>query len=608
MKFLKREQLQTPAAEGSDQAQVNSVPAITPPPLSANTPIQPIQPILPTLTAPSVPAITQTKDEATGGGKHHWVLIGSVGVLALLIVAGGVYLAAEWPRASLSSNAGALVKLNMSGVGSRIVSADAGYNGRLIKLVDHNGSFIPSSQMPTSTKVEIAVKLQRPSWIGWLAGNTYTLDKQVTTPSAHLVSSVITAQPGQPVYAVFNKPVSAASIATSSLDPLIHLKTPSTRIKVINQVQNGQAGIVHIAVAPYTWESLSPEWRLTYFGTAGHTPMAIISPANAAAALPVSSPIEITLSQPVARVFGNKMPTLAPVINGADAPKGTWSDLTPYTLKFTPNGPAFWPGEQVTMQLPAKVHISTGSGTVSPPTNSTQLTGAQASTLRLQQILSYLGYLPFNWTPSSPAPTGSGTLAAQVNYMTSPVQGTFTWRWSFPSALTSLWQPGAYGVMTKGAVMSFEQVEGLDTVGRANPLLWPTLIHALLSHSNDPHPYTWIQVSMQLPETLWLYSNGQVVLTNPANTGIPQDPTAPGTYPIYERFTSNYMSGYNPNGTYYHDLVHWINYFNGGDAVHGFVRASYGFPQSLGCVELPISVAQQVFSQVHIGTLVTIMP
>jgi hypothetical protein len=37
--------------------------------------------------------------------------------------------------------------------------------------------------------------------------------------------------------------------------------------------------------------------------------------------------------------------------------------------------------------------------------------------------------------------------------------------------------------------------------------------------------------------------------------------------------------------------VYWINYFNGGDAVHGFVRASYGFPQSLGCVELPIPTA-----------------
>ncbi|MCL5886660.1 MAG: L,D-transpeptidase [Actinobacteria bacterium] len=564
MKLFKKEQLQTPIAAESNQADKNK--------------------------------------------KHHWVLISSMGTLALLVVAGGIYLAVEWPRASLDSAPGVLAKLDTSGASSRLVSTSAQYNGHLVKLVDRNGSFIPSSQVPTSTKIELTVKLQRPSWISWLAGKSDTLTKQVTTPSARLLSSVITAKPGQAVYAIFSKPVSTASIATSSLDPLIHLKTPSTRIKIVNQVQNGQAGIAHVAVAPYSWESLSPSWKVTYFGVAGHTPLAIISPPDANTSLPASSPVEITLSQPVTKVFGNRMPTLTPAINGADVPKGTWSQVTPYTLKFRPNGPEFWPGEQINVQLPANVHISTGPGTVSAPTNTTQLTGAQASTLRLQQILSYLGYLPFNWTPKYPAPPGSSTLAAQVNFMTSPAPGTFTWRWNFPSALTSLWQPGSYGVMTKGAVMSFEQVEGLNTNGRANPLLWPTLIHALLSNSKDPHPYTWIQVSMQLPETLWLYSNGQIVLTNLVNTGIPQTPTATGTYPIYERFKSDYMSGYNPNGTYYHDMVYWINYFNGGDAVHGFVRASYGFPQSLGCVELPVPVAAQVYPQVHIGTLVTVMP
>ena len=35
-----------------------------------------------------------------------------------------------------------------------------------------------------------------------------------------------------------------------------------------------------------------------------------------------------------------------------------------------------------------------------------------------------------------------------------------------------------------------------------------------------------------------------------------------------------------------------MNYFNGGDAVHGYPRASYGFPQSNGCVELPIETAK----------------
>jgi hypothetical protein len=49
-----------------------------------------------------------------------------------------------------------------------------------------------------------------------------------------------------------------------------------------------------------------------------------------------------------------------------------------------------------------------------------------------------------------------------------------------------------------------------------------------------------------------------------------------------------------------------VNYFNGGDAVHGFVRGGYGWPQSLGCVEVPISTAALIWPHVQIGTLVTV--
>lgn len=66
------------------------------------------------------------------------------------------------------------------------------------------------------------------------------------------------------------------------------------------------------------------------------------------------------------------------------------------------------------------------------------------------------------------------------------------------------------------------------------------------------------------------------------------------------------MTGTNPDGSTYNDLVQWINYFNGGDAVHAFVRGSYGSPQSLGCVELPTPAAATAFSDLKIGDLVTV--
>jgi hypothetical protein len=69
-----------------------------------------------------------------------------------------------------------------------------------------------------------------------------------------------------------------------------------------------------------------------------------------------------------------------------------------------------------------------------------------------------------------------------------------------------------------------------------------------------------------------------------------------GTYPIYVRYTFNYASGFNLDGSYYDDPVYRIDYCDGGDAGHGFVRASYGFPQSLGCVELRVQTAQIAFT------------
>ena len=67
------------------------------------------------------------------------------------------------------------------------------------------------------------------------------------------------------------------------------------------------------------------------------------------------------------------------------------------------------------------------------------------------------------------------------------------------------------------------------------------------------------------------------------------------------------LSGINPDGSHYHDPgIRDISYFNGGDAIHAFPRASYGTPQSLGCVELPLAASAEIWPYTPIGTLVTI--
>ncbi len=198
----------------------------------------------------------------------------------------------------------------------------------------------------------------------------------------------------------------------------------------------------------------------------------------------------------------------------------------------------------------------------------------------------------------------------------SPLKGSFSWRWqSTPASLRAQWQPGSPTVVVKGALMAFlaateSSYNGYtaddETVNQLADAAWKALLSAAAANRVDPEPYSYVHVSETLPETLIVWENGRTVLTSPTNTGIPVDPTALGTYPIYVRYTVNTMSGTNPDGSAYDDIVYWINYFNGGDAVHGFARGSCGFPQSLGCVELPIPTAHVVFNHLEIGDRVTV--
>jgi hypothetical protein len=66
------------------------------------------------------------------------------------------------------------------------------------------------------------------------------------------------------------------------------------------------------------------------------------------------------------------------------------------------------------------------------------------------------------------------------------------------------------------------------------------------------------------------------------------------------------MKGKNPDGTKYADPVYYVSYFRNGEAVHYYLRGSYGFPQSLGCVELPFNEAKVAWPYLTYGSLVSV--
>lgn len=313
-----------------------------------------------------------------------------------------------------------------------------------------------------------------------------------------------------------------------------------------------------------------------------------VSPGPRSGAVAYNAPITIVLSRPPAP--GAPMPTLSPAV------PGQWS-VDGSTLTFMPTGYyQAWSEEEVT--VPA--------GLAHPETTSFSTVGAPI--LRSEQLLAELGYLPVGFTLANgqSALASEPTVASQVS--PAPQPGTFSWRFSnIPSSLSSQWAPGEENVVMEGAVMQFESDHGLTTDGLVGPEVWGALTKAVAARQTDTAPYDYLTVSESLPEELSVWRDGAYIYSSLANTGVPGAATATGTFPVYSRFQTTTMTGTDPDGTHYvAPNVPWVAYFNGGDAVHGYPRASYGFPQSNGCVELPISNAEVVWGMDPIGTLVTV--
>ncbi len=164
---------------------------------------------------------------------------------------------------------------------------------------------------------------------------------------------------------------------------------------------------------------------------------------------------------------------------------------------------------------------------------------------------------------------------------------------------------GQLEAVSRGALEVYQADNHLPVTGAADSATWASLLYSLTHYRRDPVSYTWVSVSESLPETLRVHRGDRVALATPVNTGVAGAETERGMFPIYARYVSTTMSGTNPDGSKYVDPgVPWVNYFNGGDAVHGFPRASYGFPQSNGCVELPIETARFAFGMLAVGDVV----
>lgn len=200
------------------------------------------------------------------------------------------------------------------------------------------------------------------------------------------------------------------------------------------------------------------------------------------------------------------------------------------------------------------------------------------------------------------------TRAAQSRAAYHAPAGDFSWRYAHtPSELKQQWTAGEANAITRGAIMMFQDEHHLNVDAVAGPSLWTALLDDTIAGHRHDGGYNYVYVHRNVPQRLTLWHAGHTVLTSPGNTGVPAAPTELGTFPVFEHLQVTTMSGTNPDGSHYNDPgIKWVSYFNRGDALHAFTRASFGTPQSLGCVELPLKTAAKVWPHTPIGTLVTI--
>lgn len=210
----------------------------------------------------------------------------------------------------------------------------------------------------------------------------------------------------------------------------------------------------------------------------------------------------------------------------------------------------------------------------------------------------------------------------------------------------------------------------LGARGISEGALHKNVVRSLLSGAakSDPWPWEWVLVNKadgtDIPERLDIWRHGKGKGLDPCNGLAPCKGVAPcngwiwhtvvntgvlgstpnGTWPIYQRLPQTTMRGVFPvpvsyavyrtlagkqvsqwagstlkqparglvNGypvrwqPYNDPGIRWVNYFDEGRGIHYYPRASYGFPQSAGCVEEPYRSAPITYKLLHDGVPVTI--
>lgn len=116
----------------------------------------------------------------------------------------------------------------------------------------------------------------------------------------------------------------------------------------------------------------------------------------------------------------------------------------------------------------------------------------------------------------------------------------------------------------------------------------------------------WIEVDLS-QQRLTIYVGNEAVRSFTVSTGRAATPTSIGESAIYSKRASMTMTGTIAGDYYYLENVKWVNFFNGGEAIHGtYWHNNFGTPMSHGCVNMREADAKIVYDFAPIGTKVIV--
>ena len=150
-----------------------------------------------------------------------------------------------------------------------------------------------------------------------------------------------------------------------------------------------------------------------------------VTPAAGARGVNGLSPIRVQFSAPLAP--SSPMPTLSPSIAGNWTVQGDAAVFTP-TVGYSEN-------TRVTVKIPGGLAgvisvagANAGDGGTLGSDLSPSFTTGSFSTMRLQQLLAQLGYLPLTWTPKSDTTISPTNAQAELAAAYNAPAGTFKWQ------------------------------------------------------------------------------------------------------------------------------------------------------------------------------------